>query len=445
MDIQPTMRQRVFSLGGDLPVLTRAAQALRRIATPRTGPHRLFQPLVNLTAGVVGALAVFFLLRAIAARPDSPAALAFLAEEAALVVVLLLAVAASLIGGIVITARTFQPVFYRFEEEHARLTAILGSIADGVVLRNPEGHIILANPAAVELLTTEQGFDTEPLETLVEQPDSARRLEVGRRTIAVSAAPVATSDGATLGDVLVLRDVTREALVERTKDSFLDHIGHELRTPLTVIRGYVDVIRLGGDRLKPEVYERALSAILEQTGTLARMIDEIIDLTSMRSTGESAIQVEPVDLNQLVRCTVDDWREKFAAAGLVPVVETAQPITLQADARRLRRALDALVDNACHFSPQGGSVRVSTAQVNGCACISVSDSGVGISEKDLPHVFERFYRGEPVGPGGEPLDVRGIGQGLYLAKTIVEAHGGRIDVQSAAGAGSTFTIWLPLK
>jgi len=129
----------------------------------------------------------------------------------------------------------------------------------------------------------------------------------------------------------------------------------------------------------------------------------------------------------------------------VPVVETAQPITLQADARRLRRALDALVDNACHFSPQGGSVRVSTAQVNGCACISVSDSGVGISEKDLPYVFERFYRGEPVGPGGEPLDVRGIGQGLYLAKTIVEAHGGRIDVQSAAGAGSTFTIWLPLK
>lgn len=445
MDAQPTMRQRVFSLGDGLPVLRRSAQVLRRIAGPWPGQYRFFQPLVTLATGVVGLLVVFFVLRGVASKPGGMPALSFLASETALVAVFSLAVVTSLLGGILVTARMVHPVFYRFEEEHARITAILGSIADGVVLRNPEGHIILANPAAVDLLSTGRGFDPEPLETFVGQASSTERLEVGGRTVAISAAPVTTTGGTPLGDVLVLRDVTREAIAERTKDSFLDHIGHELRTPLTVIRGYVDVIRLGGDRLKPAVHERALSAIVEQTGTLARMIDEIIDLTSLRSTGESAIQVERVNLNQLVRSTLDDWREACAAAALVPVVETPQPITLQADAKRLRRALGALVDNACHFSPEGGRLRVSTARVNGHARVEISDSGVGISEKDLPRVFERFYRGEPVRSSGEPLDIRGVGQGLYIAKTIVEAHGGHIDVESVTGAGSTFTIWLPMR
>lgn len=447
MDFQLTMRERQGKSKISPSLLRTIARQWQRLTANRYNgmQHRVMQAYLTLVASVIGVFAVFFLLRHIALTMGSGSALSFLTTTTALIMVFSLALALSLLGSLAITLQLVQPVFNNFEQEHARLSAILGSIADGVVLRNLEGHIILANPAAVELLSTGDGFDPDPLETLDSSTpaDSSQRIEVGGRTISISAAIVQTPSQVILGDVLVLRDVTREALTERTKDSFLDHIGHELRTPLTVIKGYVDLIKLGGDQLSPDVHERALSAILNQTGSLARMIDEILDLTNMRSAGEQGMRMERTDLNHLVRAAVEYWEPHFAAAELTPTVEAVEPITVQADPVRLRRAIDALLDNACRFSPEGGSLHLSVRRVNGRVGIAIRDQGVGISRTDLPRVFERFYRGQPVDGDGSPLDVRGVGQGLYTAKTIVEAHGGSIDVQSSAGAGSTFTIWLP--
>lgn len=388
------------------------------------------------TAGVLGIV-----------RPGDPLVRLVTTYRPMAIAVFSLGLAALVMSALILIRRLIAPFITALEEENARTSAILGSIADGVVFRDPSGQVTLANPAARLMLSHNGKFDTGPLNPLriqMMQDQSAPRIEIGSRVLGASLAQVHTPDGTYLGDVLVLRDVTREAMVERTKDSFLDHIGHELRTPLTVIQGYSDVMRLAGDRLTAEMRERAAHAIFQQAQTLARMIDEIIELTAMQG-GSTVLQLKPVRLNEAVRTTLDEWYENLVAAGLIPHLEEdiADPV-VEADIRRLRHAFDALLRNACHYSPAGGHLTVSLRQQDDWVCLSIRDPGVGISEEDLPHIFEPFYRGNPVDSKGEPVDVRGTGQGLYLVKSIVEAHGGRVGVESEVGKGSTFHIYLPL-
>lgn len=420
-----------------LIVRLRRLGAGRRAQRSHPIRYRVFLPYIYLTSATLVLIGCFAILRLLV-----PAAGL---REGGLVIVFALALALQVGGSLIISLRVIWPLLNRMEEDHARLTAILGSITDGVVLRNPQGHVILANPAAVRLLSTRQGFRPEVLETMEGQAQGeVQRLELEGRAIAVSTGRAMTGAGTFVGEVLVLRDVTRETLVERTKDSFLDHIGHELRTPLTVIKGYADIMRLGGDRLRPEVRERAISAILEQTTTLARMIDDIIGMTGLRNSGRLALHTQPLDLNALVDDLLTDWAERIAAAKLTPTFERAAALPqIEADPRRLRQALEALLHNACRFSPDGGPLRVRTEYGGGEVAVRISDPGVGISAEDLPHIFDRFFRGRPVNGAGEALDVRGVGQGLYAVKTIVEAHGGRVTVESAPGQGSTFSVWLP--
>lgn len=369
-------------------------------------------------------------------------------SDTALLLVVVGALVVEVLGATFITIQILDPIFSSVEEENARVRAILGSMADGVVLRDPQGEITLANPAAHDLLPMAGGSLPAPLADLRTPPGGEpiqRRVDLGERMLAVSAAAVRSEGGEYYGDVLVLRDITHEAMVERTKDNFLDHIGHELRTPLTVIKGYVDVMRLGGESLKPVVRERAMDAILDQTQTLARMIDEVIELTGLVSTGRRMLHVVPLEINELVTDALDAWELELKQAGLTPELTSSAPhLIIDGDSRRLRRVLDALFHNACRYSPQGGSLRVEVGRDDGHARLSVGDSGVGISAEDLPRIFDRFFRGEPVDGQGQPLDTRGTGQGLYAVKTIVEAHGGTISAASVLGAGTTITIRLPL-
>ncbi|MBN1428700.1 MAG: HAMP domain-containing protein [Anaerolineae bacterium] len=333
------------------------------------------------------------------------------------------------------------------KRENARTNAILGSIVDGVILRDPAGQIILANPAAKVMLSGEDGFDPMRLETFSiprDQSEIAPRFEIGTHTISISMAQVHLPDQEYLGDVLVLRDVTREAVAERTKDSFLNQISHELRTPLTAIQGYADILRKQYRHLRPAARERAAESIYQTSKSLAKMIDQIIDLTAMQS-GSLLISSEKLNLVRLVNRTVDEWQQQFSAHNLEPIMTaSATEIHVIGDARRLDRVLDALFRNACEFSPDGGILDISIQTSNSLAILSVSDPGVGIAEEDMPHIFERFYRGSPKDQTGKEIDIRGVGQGLFVVKSIVEAHGGTVGVESIVGKGSTFRISLPL-
>lgn len=333
------------------------------------------------------------------------------------------------------------------EQEVARTNAILESTADGVLVRDPVGKIILANRAAKLMLTGEDGFDPMRLSLFQiprEQTDLAQRIELGPRTISLSMAKVHLPEGGYVGDVLVLRDVTREAMAERTKENFLNQITHELRTPLTAIRGYADVLRLGMDRIRPEMRERAIETIFQSSHTLSQMIDQIVDLTAMQS-GSMVLYSEQMNVRKLIEAALEEWSDQLRERHLIPVFSSRSPnLIIQADARRIRRAVDAVFQNALDFSPNGGELRISLKKEGQQACLTITDPGVGISRDDLPNVFQRFYRGSPHDGDGNLIDVRGMGQGLYVVKTIVEAHGGSVQLDSEVGAGTTVIIRLPV-
>ncbi|NDJ36107.1 MAG: PAS domain-containing protein, partial [Chloroflexi bacterium] len=192
------------------------------------------------------------------------------------------------------------------EEEIARNTAILDSIADGVVVRDRTGRVILTNPAAYALLDTDGEFDTSMLGVYRPNQDPSRRkrrLQIGERTISLSAAPVRAGDGEIIGEVLVLRDITDEAIAERTKNNFLNQIGHELRTPLTAIQGFSETLAVGWDKLAKESRERAVKGIYEQTRLLAQIINELIELTAIRSS-PGGLRRARIDLHTLIEKTL---------------------------------------------------------------------------------------------------------------------------------------------
>lgn len=332
------------------------------------------------------------------------------------------------------------------EEENAKTTAILQGIADGVLVVSPGGEIILRNPAAVEMLEVNGRFDPTPLEAVLASKDAQRsptRITVGKRTLSLSIAPVTTPENSFIGDVLVLRDITREAIAERTKDNFLNQIGHELRTPLTSLQAFAEILVERGASLKPDTFKKATGTIYTQTQTLAHMIDDLIDRTALHDSSVE-LKLSRIKLGELVGEAVEGWQEAFSQANITPVVEdNSRDLAINADRRRLRRALDALFKNACDFSPDGGRLVVTLGLVEGQARLSIADSGVGISEEDLPHIFDEFYRGSPVDSEDQPIDVRGMGQGLSMVKLIVEAHGGKVDLKSAVGKGTTVTLYFP--
>nr|MBN1229138.1 DUF1768 domain-containing protein [Anaerolineae bacterium] len=409
-----------------------------------TGQHplemRVFTPYLALTTAVSAAILSFLALRYLVSRFGilHP----WIGSDIMLFGFLSLAASTIIIGGLLISVRVIRPIMNALQEENARSQAILTSISDAVALRNTEGSIIMANPAAIELLTRDGEVDAQLLARLATAKTG--QIAIGDKMFAASVIPVTTENGSARGDTLVLRDITRDAIIERTKDSFLDQIGHELRTPLTAIRGYIDVLRLAGDRMKPDLYERTIDNLLIQTQTLGRMIDELLDLTSLQNNGSVTLSKRRIDLVALIREILEAWETEFLVGRLdVSFVTSLQEAVILGDPRRLRRAVDAILLNARQYSPGGGELVIRLEQSGRDILLTFTDSGTGISRDDLPYIFDRFYRGSAVGRNGEAVDIRGVGKGLYMVRMVIKAHGGTVDAASEQGKGTRFNIRLP--
>jgi signal transduction histidine kinase len=236
-----------------------------------------------------------------------------------------------------------------------------------------------------------------------------------------------------------MRSLTRSfnAMTERLQSNeelrrnMLADVTHELRTPLTVIQGSLEGML---DGVYPLDRDR-VESILNETRLLSRVIDDLRTL-ALSESGALKLQKESTDLGDLINQTVAAFQSQANTAGIALTTEIVAPQTIEVDPQRIREVLENLIANALRYTPRDGSVRIKCEPANQQVSVSISDTGQGIAAENLPHIFDRFYKGS---------DSRGTGLGLAIAKTLIAAHGGEIRAHSEMNEGTTITFTLPIK
>ncbi len=224
------------------------------------------------------------------------------------------------------------------------------------------------------------------------------------------------------------------ARTEEIRRNLVADVAHELRTPLSNIRGYVEGIKDG--LISPEA--PTLESMHEEVLILTRLIEDLQDL-ALAESGQLALHRQQCDLDDLMRKAVSGVQLQADAKGVCIEVEVSDDAAVQADPERIGQVLRNLLANAANYTPSGGEIRVMVARRDDNVEVRVADTGAGIPEEELPYVFERFYRVDK----SRSRATGGVGLGLTIARRLVEAHGGRISVQSLEGQGTTFTFTLP--
>ena len=224
--------------------------------------------------------------------------------------------------------------------------------------------------------------------------------------------------------------------LDHLKDEFVSSISHELRTPLTSISGYVELLL---EQEESEEKRGHLAIVERNADRLLALVSDLLFAARLQY-GRLELERQPVDLRELVSQSVDSARPRAGASGVELRVDVSAVPLIQGEPDRLAQLLDNLVSNAIKFTPGGGYVSVSLNAEGGTVCIQVSDTGIGISDVERERLFERFYRSQ----SALEAQIQGTGLGLYISKAIVEAHGGRIGVESEPGEGTTFVVELPV-
>jgi signal transduction histidine kinase len=262
--------------------------------------------------------------------------------------------------------------------------------------------------------------------------DTVRRIMQTGRTDA----RVPTEDpGDALGDLAVLVNAMLDRIdaVIAGMRGALDNVAHDLRTPMARLRGIAETALASDD---PATLREALADCLEESDRIIATLHTLMDI-SEAETGTMALSRETVDLQELVRQSVELYEDLAEERGLMLAALDGAPLPAPVDRNRLRQAIANLLDNAVKYTEPGGRVEIAAVRDGGEAVIRVTDTGIGIAPEDRPHIWDRLYRAD------RSRSTRGLGLGLTLVRAIVQAHGGRVTVESAPGSGSRFELRVP--
>ena len=354
-------------------------------------------------------------------------------------------------------SRAFNRMAARLKETMAQVTAerdriaiVLSSMGDAIFVLDREGRVTMTNTAAEKVLQVPrdaavgrhfiEAVRDHEIDALVQQCLATREQRSGlvnMRSRKLLLGVIVTPFQEQGGGLVLIQDLTEVRKQETVRRDFMANLSHELRTPIASIKALGETLRDGAVR-EPAVAEDFLEKIGMEVDRLAQMVQEMGDLSGIES-GEAPLKRGPVNIAEVTARVADRLRAQADRAGLQMGVDVAPGLPpVSADEARIEQVLVNLVHNAIKFTPPGGRIGVSARSEGDRLLVSVSDTGVGISEDDLPRVFERFYKADRARAGG------GTGLGLAIARHVVEAHGGRIWVDSVEGRGATFTFSLPI-
>jgi two-component system phosphate regulon sensor histidine kinase PhoR len=353
------------------------------------------------------------------------------------------------------TAARLDQTIRTLTEERNLSSAILGSMVEGVAVVNAAERVLFSNPSFASVL----GLDVPPQagSALVEVVRQTELIEAVRKVLAgeprveseivtgtlrqhffaATVASVHTKQAN--GAVIVLHDITDLRKLERVRRDFVANVSHEFRTPLTAIQGFSETL-LAGAMNDPQNRERFLGIILEHARRLARLTEDLLMLSKMDAE-RLELEIRRLPVEQLVSSCIETSQPRSIERDLRLSVNLGKNIPdIAGDRRRLTEVLQNLLDNAMQYTPAGGKIMVGAERKGQEVVITVADTGIGIPQADQPRIFERFYRVDVA----RSREVGGTGLGLSIAKHLMEAHGGRLWVESEVGNGSKFHFSVPI-
>lgn len=357
-------------------------------------------------------------------------------------------------------------LYNQVREQNMRISALLASVADGILILSPDLRVIAANQALTRLLNREftelvgepydevirwktppAGLQMESLNENHWQAYNANELFLegdllrggGLEPVPVSMryAPLFSYEGVLLNIIGSVRDITRYREAEDMKASFISVISHELKTPIALIKGYASTLRRDDVQWDPEFVQESLQVIEEEADHLAAMVDDLLDATKLQS-GDIVLKKSEIDLPALIREQIQRFMPEIQDHELSTDFPTDFPLIV-ADEGRMEQLISNLLTNSLKYSKSGeihiaGQVLINSVQV------CVSDQGDGFDPKDIAYVFDRFYRSDK-----DAKHTKGTGLGLYLCKAIIQAHGGQIWVDESYQNGAKICFTLPIQ
>ena len=346
-----------------------------------------------------------------------------------------------------------------FEQETKRLTSILSYMTDGVLATNRRGQIIMVNEMAakqlnvnpdevlntsiLDLLSLGDDYDLRSLITEVPELTIDSQDENGEYlSLRVRFALIRRESGFISGLVAVLHDTTEQDKEERERRLFVSNVSHELRTPLTSVKSYLEALDDGA--LSEPVAPDFVKVSLNETNRMMRMVTDLLSLSRIDNE-TSQLEIELTNFTAFITFILNRFdkiksqsqedTKKYELIREYPIT----PFWVEIDTDKMTQVIDNILNNAIKYSPDGGKIKVGMKTTDAQLIISISDEGLGIPKKDLPRIFDRFYRVDKARSRAQG----GTGLGLAIAKEIIKQHKGFIWAKSEYGKGSTFTIVLP--